>query len=169
MVKRRRLVFWIVLIAGIVSVSAAMGADETPSSSEFVSGRIVWDVPLVPMAPDDAMLQLQRIGDIHERLLKEGKEPQLVVVARYRRVQDVTTLEKDERTFNPAVIQKLHRLVRELMERPGVKVFADDTTRRALGWNADEGLVVVEEPIVALVNYQLSGYALVPMYPVATH
>lgn len=70
-----------------------------------------------------------------------------------------------ERVLHPAAREELHRAFEELTKRPGVKVYVDGGTRDVLlEWKLAEGLILVEDPIVPLVNHQLQGYALVPAY-----
>jgi len=58
------------------------------------------------------------------------------------------------------------RVFKDLTQRPGVRIYAGEHARAILlEPSVPEGLMLVKDPIVPLVNYQLKGYALVPAYP----
>jgi len=169
MIRKPYATFWLALIFTALSpLPTLVTAEEKapPSSpSIFRSGKIVWDLPLVPMRSKDALMQIRRIRDVHERLVKDGVKPQLIIIAHCRCSQEAEDLKIVEAMQHPAMRKELRREFRDLTQRPGVKIYTNQITRDILTeWNVGEGLILIEDPIIPLVNYQFEGYALIPAY-----
>ncbi len=161
--------FWLALIfTALSSLPTLVTAEEKspPSStSSFRSGKIVWDLPLIPMRSKDALMQIRRIRNVHERLVKDGVKPQMVIIAHCRCSQEAKELKIVEAMQHPAMRKELQKEFRDLAQRPGIKIYTNQLTQKILlEWNVGEGLILTEDPVIPLVNYQLEGYALIPAY-----
>ena len=128
-------------------------------------GKVVWDITVG--SPSKLLLLMKVIDETYDDLVRQNVKPDMVFAFHGPVLKLLTTDELDMPLDEEEAYEDLMDLLREMSQKPGVKMESCSIAARIL--NIENDTIITEvKPVgntfVSLIGYQKQGYSLIPIY-----
>ncbi len=126
-------------------------------------GKVIWDFNIsVPLS--DTVEYLRGIRRTYDTLRGRGIDPEMVLLLRSFSPEQVRMAQILEERYAQKIQDEANTLALELSKLPGMRIEADAHSIELLAAPVRDRVTVVEDPFLALLDYQVSGFSLIPLY-----